>query len=705
MAGERMGPRGAAALAETEASAAAGPEEPEFVEPKVALERIEALTTTARTTWLVLIGFLAFIGLTLLSVRDVDFFSISATTDLPIVNIAIPTTTFFWTAALLAAVLHTYFHVFLLKLWDALAEAPPVIDKLKLGDRVFPWLVNDWALRRRKGRPVTERPMDWLADSVTFLLIWLATPIVLAGFWWRSMPAHAFWLTLTIAVAMAVSLYASFHGWRRATARLRRPGPIDGCDAVKAPITVGWRRGATIAAILLVVISALRTEIGAIRVGPFQSESFLLARANLVDAEIAIEPDDWRDPEIARRRFHVQWCADAGIPEHACETPELPDQELARQRWCADLEIDIETGACTERFRSIDAAFEDEWKKERKAGIDSIRGPDLRGRDLRNANANGAFLAGVDLREARLEGADLYAARLEGADLTQARLGKANLRSARMEGANLTEARLEGANLRSARMEGANLRTAWLQEALLSGARLEGADLHWAQLEAADLGKARLKGASLSWARLQGADLSLARLEGAYLYQARLGGATLKAARLRGAYLVNAAFEAADLREARFEGAYLSGARLEGAHLGQARLANARLHRTRLDGSSLVEAQLQSAEWAGATLGPSPAHSADFTDGRKLTQSKLELVIGDERTFLPRDSQTGEWLHVWSCWEEEAAARFIEAWTAHRDITPDDLRQRLVGQGWICGPDNPRRPVGTPAEDVVGGYR
>jgi len=94
---------------------------PRYLEPDIALARIEALTTTARTTWLLLLGFLAFIGLTLLSVHDVDFFSVTATTDLPIVDIAIPTDRFFATAAWLAAILHTYLHIFLLKLWDALA--------------------------------------------------------------------------------------------------------------------------------------------------------------------------------------------------------------------------------------------------------------------------------------------------------------------------------------------------------------------------------------------------------------------------------------------------------------------------------------------------------------------------------------------------------------------------------------------------------
>lgn len=161
-----------------------------FLDEKTALDRIQVIVGNARTVWFALIAFLAFIGLTLTSVRDLDFFSATATTQLPIVNIAIPTTTFFWSAAWLAAILHTYFHLYLLKLWDILAEAPPEIGAARdatkwelkfgvlteapraspgapLGDRVFPWLVVDWALRRRPDRPTTRRPMDWLANAVT----------------------------------------------------------------------------------------------------------------------------------------------------------------------------------------------------------------------------------------------------------------------------------------------------------------------------------------------------------------------------------------------------------------------------------------------------------------------------------------------------------------------------------------------------------
>ena len=635
------------------------PPESRFVDEKVALERIRDLTTTARTTWLVLIGFLAFIGLTLLSVRDVDFFSVSATTDLPIVNIAIPTTTFFWTASLLAAVLHTYFHIFLLQLWDALAEAPPEIDRLNLGDRVFPWLVNSWALRRRKDRPVTRRPMGLLSSVVTGIVIWLATPIVLAGFWWWSLPAHDARVSLAIAAALWISLFASMRGWRRARSRLAQPGLI----AKQRQNQTIWqrlgvaRRGFVTLLLWLLILAgvpllavATVAGTGGHHLAPIV-ESTLSAKwpenwgaipyasADLVDAEIAIEPDDWRDPEIARRRFHVDWCRDSGVPVAACESPASGETNVARAEACRAKGIAF--ADCVAHFAGIDAAFEEEWQIERRADIDDIRGPDLRGRDLRNADASGAFLAGVDLRGARLEGADLSRAGLEGAYLYQAWL----------DGADLSRAGLEGADL--------------------TLARLEGADLSRAGLERANLGLAELEGADLRDARLEGADLSRARLEGAYLYQAWLDGA--------------------DLRWAGLEGADLRWARLEGAYLYQAWL----------DGADLRWAQFQSAEWASATFAASLAHSADFTRGKNLTQTQLAQVIGDADTVLPLDAETGEPLHVWSCWEEAAAARFIELWTAHRDDAPDKLREWIISEGWICGPDNPRRPVGTLAEDVV----
>ena len=415
-----------------EADPSTPPAAPEFLPADVALPRIEAIVANARTVWLGQIGFLAFITLTLVSTRDVDFFSVTATTTLPIINVAIPTTTFFWTAAWLAAVLHTYLHLFLLRLWDALAEAPAELDGLRLGERVFPWLVNDWALRRRPDRPLETRPMDWLANTVTLVLVWLGTPLILTAFWWRSMPAHDAWLTLAIAGALGLSLFTSAHGWRRAQDRLRRPGRLGKDSSGSTTLPPIWRVAGIAFGIILAALSLLRTEV---EFGTFSSQNSLLASIDLVDAEIAVRPDDWRDHELARRRFRIGWCGDNGLPALACEAPEAEPLGPARTAWC-------ETNAitdCPATFADLDAAFAAEWSEERSAYLDNVIRPDLRGRDLRRASARGAFLAGVDLREARLEGANLGLGRLERGGLRRSAAGGGGPhRRARLEGADLS---------------------------------------------------------------------------------------------------------------------------------------------------------------------------------------------------------------------------------------------------------------------------
>jgi len=210
-------------MAEAEQNPAPETEQPKFDDEKAAHEGIGALGQNARAIWFTLLGYLAFVSLTLMGVPDVDFYSAASETTLPIVNISIPTYTFFGVAPALGAVLHVYFHLYLLKLWDALTSAPPMIDGIRLGDRIFPWLVNDWALSRRPDRNLatTKRPLDRLRGLVMIILVWFGAPFVIGWFWWRSMVAHDPWLTVPIGIALVASLYATFQSWRRARARHR----------------------------------------------------------------------------------------------------------------------------------------------------------------------------------------------------------------------------------------------------------------------------------------------------------------------------------------------------------------------------------------------------------------------------------------------------------------------------------------------------
>ena len=72
-------------------------------------------------------------------------------------------------------------------------------------------------------------------------------------------------------------------------------------------------------------------------------------------------------------------------------------------------------------------------------------GPDLRGEDLRNADATG-----MDLRGANLAGQDLRSTDLRNSDLREANLTGADLRGVNLTGVRLEDAVMEGANLEKA---------------------------------------------------------------------------------------------------------------------------------------------------------------------------------------------------------------------------------------------------------------
>jgi hypothetical protein len=177
-------------------------------------------------------------------------------------------------------------------------------------------------------------------------------------------------------------------------------------------------------------------------------------------------------------------------------------------------------------------------------------------------------------------------------------------------------------------------------------------------------------------------------MEGAHLWKVRMEGAQLLEARMEGAELSEAGVDGADFAFAGMEGARLWGARMEGAELWRARMEGADLQGAWMEGVDLREADLKSAGWA-YTQSASPAHSADFRGARGLTQDQLNMVIGDVDTLLPHDPP----LRVWTCWTDPPAN--LDA-LLEREETNDEGRRAALRAAWVCSPDNPRRPTGTP---------
>ena len=67
-------------------------------EDEAALTYVTLVSGNARGVWYALMGLLTFSAVSLLSIRDADFFSPGADTALPLLGVSIPTDSFFWSA-------------------------------------------------------------------------------------------------------------------------------------------------------------------------------------------------------------------------------------------------------------------------------------------------------------------------------------------------------------------------------------------------------------------------------------------------------------------------------------------------------------------------------------------------------------------------------------------------------------------------------
>jgi uncharacterized protein YjbI with pentapeptide repeats len=492
---------------------AADPAPDPAAEPPVAfdaegLKRVQDIIKNARATWFALLGALVFASITLASVKDVSFFVNTVETKLPLVGISVPVTSFFWAGSLLIAAIYAYFHLYLELLWQALGDFQARDkDKVRLADRIEPWIVADAALRVRdwlreeKEETGASRPraMTWISGFVAFGLVWLFGLVVIFWFWWRYMPAHDAQQTIFLGLVLTVTYFVFAtslasawshlkfpNGETRRTAhwqwtvplvfvavvgttlvRTGRPPEVGTYESMRNPLlfgqtVCGWQR----------VIEKAPPPLSCWRRSDLYDVALFPAPANLREVVFTEKPKDWQGKEIAETEFRVRWCRERG--ETKCVNPLDPAKRLFE--------------------REAERAFQAAWKERWQAQLTSFVKPDLRGKDFRGADIAHAEMEGVDLRGARLEGADLKGARLEGALLSGASLQGADLEDANLDQAILVSADLDRANLQQASLRRANLASASLVDAYLALTHFEGAYLGSANFEGAKLHGATLFG-------------------------------------------------------------------------------------------------------------------------------------------------------------------------------------------------------------------
>ena len=446
---------------------------------KPTAKEIEQFAALAQTAFYTLLPVLAFVAVAILSTTDVDFLVGSKSTQIPIVNVSVPTERFFFLAPIVTTILYGQLHLLCMKLWNAVRSADPAEMKAAQLNS----FVGDVALYFRPG--MRPRGGDHWADIGTIvaaMLIWVAHPLILVWALVRSSAATLnFWApdrfpSLSIAspwavqgaIVLCLSISAAIGTASLLTAlSVRRPG-------------LAARRLPSLASVVVLVAVLVAGHL----LVASESDPIDVDRQNLAGLD-----DDW--PRVKERLaiFRSEWCGARKLDEKLCGmTPGISRQKAAkvaerRRRFCESQRPEL---SCDEYFGELDADFVADWTMLRSAELARLPELDLDDRNLTGASAEGAKLVSAHMQGAILNRATLKHADFEGAKLRDAHLDEARAYSAVFDHADLTGAFVRLANLESASFEYASLVGTHLAGASLVNASLAGARLPKADLAAAD---------------------------------------------------------------------------------------------------------------------------------------------------------------------------------------------------------------------------
>lgn len=461
-------------------------------------------------------------ALLVVRVSDVQLMMNLPLFDLPLLAGILPADAFLLMGPLVLVGLFVGSHLYLLRLWERMADLPAVFPDGQPLDRKDAWLLAGLA-RDQFQWPGDERlPPSLLELALLVGAAYWVVPFVLLLFWGRYLTRLDLQGSVFESGVLVAAVFLAAFLPRRILIVPRGAGPkSDRPDASTGRTWLVWKAGCVVVlGILLCLLS-----FGAIYGVPHDAT-----------------PTDADGIGIRRWVPKILWLA--GYDPYAS----FPEAQISRKPagWSG-----------------------------RDEDLSLVRGPRLDGVSLRHSVAPGAFLAnarlgeadlrGADLTEADLRATDLHKAKLQFAVLDRARLGRANLQGAALSGASALEADLRAANLSyafmprvnlgGATLDGAVIFAATLREGVLFGANLESADVRDSNLENVNLNQARLRGAHLWSAKLAGAQLREAQLQNALLIEADLRRTVLRGANLQGAVLRDALLDGADVQGTDLRGA------------------------------------------------------------------------------------------------------------------------------------------------------
>lgn len=411
------------------------------------LEAAVDIAKETRTLIFAALGAVAFVAISIFSIRDCDLISGTGMVTLPLLDADVPLPVFFFATPLFLVLLFAYVHVDMRRSVEGLPRSATI---------------PVWPLSEIPVRPLGK---GLALSLITNIIVWGAWPAVTVMLAWRVMPLGDPWLgplnVMSVAVAFAVTV------WNLSKVRTRR---VD-----KTP----WPIGLSTCVLLgggLVVTALVCTKVLRPRDLPARYTDF--RGADIVGLDLSGR--DLRQANFARATLPQAILRGADLRRAAFTLAEL---EYAL--FCdAALEFASFRGA-----KARNANFRCGKSRFRAQFID-FTDADLRGVDFATSifrTAPRADLTNASFWKADLNGADLSASDVTRANFSEARAHAASFDGARGDQAVFYRAKLNGARFGRAQLDRPNFTAADLQgadfsEAVLTGARLAGADLRKARL-------------------------------------------------------------------------------------------------------------------------------------------------------------------------------------------------------------------------------
>jgi len=425
------------------------------------LERVNDLSKICGSLMLSMLAACSYSWLTVGSTRDSALLLNTSTSQLPIISTSVPIVGFYWIAPILLLGIYIYFHLYLQRLWEAMASLPGIFpDGLALDSKTQPWLMNDLVrLHFDQLRP-RYPPLAWFQAKLSLLIGWWLIPMTLLVFWGDYLKRHD-WFGTALQIAtfgVAIWVFLTTRKLTRATLRCQEAD-------LKA-----WK-------------------------SPWRSPEFYLHGLAACGATLVFFIASWGGINGATIYRQEDTPRNSFAPDYAGYDP---------RSWVPRV-FDFVNSSAYANMDEVDVSTKlNGWTDDVNPLSDLPYRMDLAvGARLRNAHLNAcraraAFLVKADLRDTDLRYAFLYWAKMQDAKLYRAQLS----------GATLTKAQLQYADFYDADLSSAYLATADMSNAGLHHVNLSGADLSYAVLKGAILDGADLSGAKLTNTDLRGVDLS-----------------------------------------------------------------------------------------------------------------------------------------------------------------------------------------------------